>query len=341
MSPPLAFRQIVFSAPGAVSCAKTETLLNVAQPSEVIVRNRHSIISAGTELACLGGNEWWFKMPGTPGYAAVGEVVACGAAVTKVRPGDVVLTHGPHAEYFKIDTRDRYTGTCIKVPPGLDPRLAPVARLASISFAAIRVGHIELGDTVLVTGLGLIGNLAAQLAGCQGGTVIGIDLCARRRTVAEACGIAHTVDASTPDWKRTVREIAGHRRITTFIDATGVSSVVAESSALLGANGETVLLGTPRATSQGDLTDVFRGIHLPPYATYRGALEWRLPTFADEFSKHSIERNTEIILELAAAGRLNFERLITHRVRPEQAPEVYSGLRTRKDDHLGVVFDWD
>lgn len=326
--------------PGEVACATAELRLEIERPAEIIVRNRHSLISAGTELACLGGEEWWFKLPGTPGYAAVGEIVECGPAVSKVAPGDVVLTHGPHAEYFRIDTLDRYSGTCVKLPHGFDPRMAPVARMASISFAALRVTRVELGDYVLVAGLGLIGNLAAQLVACQGGVVIGIDVCDRRRALAEACGVAHTFNSATEDWKTRVRDVAGRRGVTTFIDATGLANVVADGSTVLAPHGETVLLGTPRARWDGNLTDVLRGIHLPPYATFHGALEWRFPTFADEFTKHSVERNTEIILELAAARKLDFDRLISHRLPPERAPEAYAALAGKKDEYLGVILDW-
>lgn len=333
-------RRIEFTAPGEVRCVSASAALELVQPTEIIIRNRHSLISAGTELACLSGTEWWFQLPGTPGYAAVGDVLACGASVKKVAPGDMVLTHGPHAEYYKIDTTDRYTGTCLKLPAGLDPRNAPMARLASISFAAIRMATIELGDNVLVAGLGLIGNLAAQLASAQGAVVIAVDLSAKRRAIAARCGIAHTIDSGDPGWKATAQHLAGHRGITTFIDATGLATVITAGTSLLHPRGETILLGTPRAPVQGDLTAVLRDIHLPPFATYRGALEWRLPTFADEFSKHSIERNSEILVDLAARGIISFDPLVTQRFAPENAADAYRGLQLQKEDYLGVIFDW-
>lgn len=209
MIQPPQFKRITFTRPGVVEYASMDEPLIISKPTEVIVRNLYSLVSAGTELACLSGAEWWFPLPNIPGYAAVGEVVARGTAVTKVVLGDVVLTHGPHAGYFKIDTTDRYTGTCIKLPAGLAPELAALARMASIAMTSLRVAHIELGDQVLVAGLGLVGNLAAQLAGLQGGTVIGIDLNEKRRALAQACGLAHTVDPARPDWKDVVRDITG------------------------------------------------------------------------------------------------------------------------------------
>jgi threonine dehydrogenase-like Zn-dependent dehydrogenase len=79
---------------------------------------------------------------------------------------------------------------------------------------------------------------------------------------------------------------------------------------------------------------------LPAYVELRGALEWRFPTFRTEFAKHSIERNSEIALDLIATGRIKVDPLLTTTGRPEQAAELYAGIKTSPDDHVGVIFDW-
>ena len=56
--------------------------------------------------------------------------------------------------------------------------------------------------------------------------------------------------------------------------------------------------------------------------------------------KHSLERNSRIAWWLQQTGRLQMHKLITHVVRPEDAPSVYESLATRKDEYVGVVFDW-
>jgi 2-desacetyl-2-hydroxyethyl bacteriochlorophyllide A dehydrogenase len=333
-------RRVTFAAPGQVALEVVDTVLAIESPSDVIVRNRFSLISAGTELACLSGKEPWFPLPRTPGYAAVGEVLETGGAVTKVSRGDLVYTHGPHAEYFKIDSADRYTGTCLRLPVGIQPDLALFTRMASIAITSIRVSRIELGDSVLVTGLGLVGNLAAQLAILQGAKVIGVDLSARRRACANECGVAVTVDARNPNWTEEVRRLAGLRGATTAIEATGLSSIITDTIPLMSQFGEIILLGTPRAPFETNATEIYSHIHLPGFVSIKGALEWRYPTFRNEFGKHSVERNSEIILELIASGRIRVQPLYTHRIRPEDAAEAYIGLRERKDEYIGVAFDW-
>jgi threonine dehydrogenase-like Zn-dependent dehydrogenase len=219
--------------------------------------------------------------------------------------------------------------------------LAPLTRMASIAITSLRVANIEVGDNVLVTGLGLVGNFAAQLAALQGARVIGVDLSAKRRACAQACGLAHAVDAALPDWKSAVRQIAGTRGVTTYIDATGLSAVITEACTLVAPQGETVLLGTPRAPYETNITEIYRHIHLPGFTTFKGALEWRYPTFTEEYVKHSVQRNSEIIMELVTTGKLNVRPLLTHKVKPDCAPDIYAGLLAKKDEsYLGVVFNW-
>ncbi len=334
------FKRVTFAAPGEVVLETVETEWEIGSPTEVIVRNHFSLISAGTELACLSGREPWFPLPRTPGYAAVGEVIEKGDGVTKLNRGDLVFTHGPHAEYFKIDTTDRYAGSCLKLPPGIRPDLALFTRMASIAITSLRVARIEVGDHVLVTGLGQVGNLAAQLAILQGAYVIGADLSPKRCACAQECGIGTTVDARDPDWIEQVRRLSGDRGVTTAIEATGLSAMVTKVIPLMAPFGEIILLGTPRAPFETDATEIFSHIHLPGYVSLKGALEWRFPTFKDEFVKHSVERNSAILLELIASGKIRVAPLYTHRMRPEDAAEAYAGLRDKKDEYVGVAFDW-
>jgi len=333
-------KRISFTAPGTVDVESVDGDFGPVAPKEIVVRNLYSLVSAGTELACLTGTETWFPLPRTPGYAAVGEIVAKGNSITKVNLGDQVFTHGPHAGLFKIDITDRYTGTCVKLPVGLRADHALFARIGSIAITSVRVAKIEIGDHVLVMGLGQVGNVAAQLASAQGARVIGVDLSAQRRLLAEKCGIATVLNANDADWKDQVRRIAGRRGVTTAIDATGNSEVITDIIPLVAPYGEIVLLGTPRAAFDADVTEIYSRIHLSAFVTFKGALEWRYPTFREEFVKHSVERNTEILFELIAANKILVAPLYTHKVPPEQAREVYAGLRDKKGEYVGVVFDW-
>ena len=170
---------VLFTGPDRVEVGQIDSDFLPLGDHDVLAQTHYSLISAGTELACLSGVEAWFSFPATPGYASVGEVVAAGAKVTAVAAGDIVYSMGGHCQYQRIDTANP-RALCVKVPVGMDLSQAVFTRMVCVAFTALRISTIELGDYVAVTGLGLVGNFAAQLAGLQGGRVIGLDLSERR-----------------------------------------------------------------------------------------------------------------------------------------------------------------
>ncbi len=106
--------------------------------------------------------------------------------------------------------------------------------------------------------------------------------------------------------------------------------------------GEVILLGSPRGEYDTNITEILNYVHLWPRGclTFKGAHEWRFPIHQMEGSKHSIERNTQIALQLISERRLKVRELITHVVKPERIKEAYEGLLHKKDEYLGVIVDW-
>jgi len=333
-------KKIVFQAPNEVTVKETEENLKAGK-NELIVKNHYSLISPGTELACLSGSESWFPLPSTPGYIGCGEVVETGEGIEKVKKGDMVFTYGPHAKYYTVDTTHVNEGMCIKLPEGLAADQAPFTRIASIAMTAIRNSNIELGDWVAVTGLGVVGNFAAQQAQLQGGKVIGIDINKSRIELAKKSGIKHTVNSGDADWKEQVKALTGGKGVSTYIDATGLSMVITEALDVIAMYGEALLLGSPRAPYEKNVTDVLNKVHLPNFVNLKGALEWRYPTFKNDFVKHSLERNSEVILDLIKNNQLKLDALYTHKIKPEEAPAAYNGLKTQPDKYIGVIIDWN
>jgi 2-desacetyl-2-hydroxyethyl bacteriochlorophyllide A dehydrogenase len=314
----------------------------LASPTEVLVRNMYSHISAGTELASIAGKESFFTIPDTPGYTAVGKILKTGNAIEHLEEGDMVYTYGPHAEYFKIDVTDRWHGVCVKLPEGIDPALAAFTHMAGIAMTSIRSSMIELGDPVLVTGLGTIGNLAAQLAQLQGGRVIASDVVDSRLEIAQQCGIGATVNPLKTDLGGYVKEATGDNLVSTYIDASGQAKVVEQTLDLVSLYGEVILLGSPRDPFETNLTSHLQHFHnLPWCQTMKGALEFTYPTHGTEFVKHSIERNARIILDLILNEKLIIQPLYSHRISPEEIQGAYDGLREQPETYMGVVIDWN
>lgn len=330
-------RKVVFTAPNQVELQGFDFDVAALAPHEVAIKSHYTLISPGTELACLSGIEGWARLPFTPGYAGCGEIIAIGADVRGFGPGDLVFSYTSHASHVKAGV------LVARVPEGLDPRLAVFARMAAVSITALRVSEAELGDRVAVWGLGLVGNLAAQLFTLAGCDVIGIDLSPRRRELAKHCGIRHVLDGAA-DVVAAVRDLTGGEMCSTVVEATGAPAVAARAADVAAKLGEVILVGSPRGEHTGDITALLNHIHLwqNGCVTFKGAHEWRYPTPRDPagYTKHSLERNVDILLALIAEGRLQVKPLLTHVLPPSECGAAYAGLRDRKDEYVGVVFDW-
>ena len=332
------YKKLVFTAPWTVELQEDDIDLNSVPDGMAIIKTHYSLVSAGTELACLAGTESWFQMPKVYGYCSVGEIKDVGKGVSGFKPGDIVFQYGQHAGFI---TPPVGGAVFLKIPAGLDEKLAPFARMASIAMTAIRIAEIELGDCVAVIGQGLVGIMAAQLAKLQGAKVIVADVSAKRLELSRACGIEHCFNPGQCNLKEKVMALTGGKGVSTLIDASGNPKVIVESLPLIGRLGELILLGSPRGEYQGNITDVLNVSHLcPRCVTFKGAHEWRYPVAHYEFVKHSLERNTRIIFDLMASNRLLVKPLISHVLKVEQAVQAYEGLRTKKDEYHGVLFDW-
>lgn len=331
-------RKVMFMSPFEVETVEEEFTPKPLGDQEVLVKLIYSLISPGTELAMLSGKEGWAKLPLCPGYASVSQIVECGKGVQGFQAGDVVFHYGAHCEYQVVEAKDVF----IRVPDGLDLRWVPFTRMATVAFTSIRVSDIELGDKVSVTGLGLVGNLAAQLARLQGATVIGMDLSKERLRTARECGVEYTLDSGEGLMKEQIMTLTHGKGVSTHIEATGVSKVAVDSLQYIGSQGEIIFLGSPRGEYNTDITDVLNYCHLYNLGciTFKGAHEWRYPTEPNVFVKHSLVRNSGIVFGLMQQQKLHIEPLISHVIKPEQASEAYEGLRTNKDQYNGVLFDW-
>src|SRR5579875_2045925 len=156
-------RRLMIKGPRQALIEEAEISDAPPEPHEVLLRTHYSALSPGTELAYFAGDQTLGHRPDPypfySGYAAVGEVLAAGSEAP-VAPGDLVLAHTPHQSLARFDSRRT---VCVRLPDGLAPDLAPMARLAQVGAVSLRLTQARPGDRAAVIGLGLVGNLAAQL----------------------------------------------------------------------------------------------------------------------------------------------------------------------------------
>ena len=334
-----AYQRVLITAPYEAGCVE-ETLDDSAVPDgSILVCSRYSLISTGTELACLRGVEDWFSIPGTPGYCNAGEVVGVGKGVDGFSVGDQVYTDAGHVgRYFYAV--DRHSSSLVfRVLPGVPMEFVPYMRLASIALTSTNVSDIQVGDRVLVVGLGVVGNFAAQFAQLQGAEVLCAEVSRDRVEVARQCGLRHFVDPNEEDFAEHLSSFTGGAGFDTVIEATGRTEVTSQLLPNVKRNGEWILLGTPRGEYLADLTGLLRAQHLADQnITIKGAHEVRYPTWDSPFVKHSRERNMRRIAKLLQDGRLSVAPMITEIAGPEAAGRVYRELLDHTGRKRSVLF---
>lgn len=334
----LEYRKVVFTDVNKVELQK-DTLDDQNVPAgHALLKNHYTLISTGTELACLAGYEGWFQMPAVPGYISVGEIVKLGEDTEGCAVGDVIYYFGGHSEYSIWPVKG---GCFMRVPEEIEEKYVPLVRTATMAATAIRVSEIEWGDYVAVTGQGMMGIMAAQIAHLQGATAIGIDHHDSRLEIAKKCNVDYALNSAKCDVKEEITKITNGNMINCAIEAIGNTQVLIDNIDLLAKDGEAIILGTPRTTCNTDASPIFTKVFLGDFdVKFKGAHEWSIPYEKDTFVKHSIMRNTEIAFDFMKSGRLEYKSLLTHVVKPEECADIYAELKTNKDDYMGVVFDW-
>lgn len=331
-------QQIMVVAPRQVRLVDLEIPAGGLGRTEVLVRTCVTLLSGGTEgaffqgLPIPGGEARPF--PYTTGYANVGRVMAAGPQA-RVEPGDVVFTMGAHASHVRVDTA---TQLCVRVPDDLEPEQAVFARLLIVPLATLRTARARAGDPAAVVGLGLVGNLAAQVLQAAGMTTRAVELLPARRELAARCGLADVADPGEPGAVQPEHALV--------LEATGTAGGALTAIELARLGGEVSLVGTPwRAEPSVPASDLLRSIHVR-YLTVRSGWEWQLPLHdgagrADAVHQPgSVTHSTGYAFRLLSSQQVRVRELVTHRTTPDRCQDVYTGAVDRKSAQLGVLFDW-
>ena len=335
-------REVVVTGQNQVELQTAEIDPRGLASNELLIDTEYTFISSGTELANYTGREpkvfqkgEWCEYPWRSGYANVGIVREVGADVTRAAPGDRVFTYGRHASTIQY-SQDRLVAP---VREAVDPAVVAASRMAGVAMTAIVVGEIGTNPWVVVFGLGLVGNLASQMFRIHGCRVIGVDPVAERRALAQRCGIARTVGGDADEAQAQIQEITNGNLGDITVDAVGHSGVVMQALRATASHGQIIILGTPRVSVPGDLTDLLSETHLR-WITIRGALEWCVPMYPDIGNRTSQWSKQQTIFDWMARGQLQVDPLISHRLKPEQIKQAYDGLLNEPNVYTGVVLDW-
>jgi len=348
-------------------------------PAAVLVQNRMSLISAGTErstvhtgkLSLLGKAkkrpdlvkqvmdnirkegllstihkvknklDW----PKALGYSSCGVVLESGEE-GRFHPGDLVACAGQdyasHAEVVCVPRN-----LAVKVPEGVSPREACFTTVGAIALQGVRQADVKIGENVCVIGLGLIGQLTAQILRANGCFVFGIDVSGYTVTKAKEMGIHAAETRMSPGLARAVDSFAGPH---------GFDKVLITASC---ADNDPVLLATEILRKKGVLVivgDVPVAVPREPHF-YKKELELKMATsygpgrydphyeeggqdYPYPYVRFTENRNMGVFLQMMAHGMVKVEPLITHVFDFSDALSAYELMMTKREPYIGILLTY-
>jgi len=306
---------------------------------ELQLRATRSLISTGTEMIVLQqnfepGTHWagWAVFPFRAGYSFVGRVTKVGAGVEGWKVGDRAACRYWHASEIVQPAT-----ACVRIPEGVTDEEATWFGLGKIVQIGVRAAEHKMGDVVVVIGLGPLGQLVTQYARLMGASeVIVIDTAEKRLEWAGAHGATTTLKMTAGQAVDEVKRLSGGRGADVVYDVTGHPKVFATALALPRRFGKVVLLGDAGTPSQQTLTldVVTRGINIV------GAHDGHPPDQPTDLARWSNHQMYELFLKYVARKQIRVGDLITHHFKPAQCQDAYMLLKEKRDQAMGVIFDW-
>lgn len=262
------------------------------------------------------------------GYCNSGTVVAIGNGVTEFKVGDRVASNGQHAEYVCVPKN-----LVAKILENVSDEEAAFTVIGSIGLQGIRLINPQLGETVVVIGLGLIGLIAAQLLQANGCRVIGIDFDEEKVQLArEKNIIGINPTKGTDPVKYVLEETASYGADAILITAsTKTDEVIHQAAEMSRKKGRIVLVGV---IGLGLRRDDFYKKEL----SFQVSCSYGPGRYDDDYENRGIDyplpfvrwtekRNFETVLQAIAMGRIDVKSLITEEVKLDNYKEIYGDMR--------------
>ncbi|GMU52002.1 MAG: oxidoreductase [Candidatus Xenobia bacterium] len=344
----------------------------VVRPGHVLIANTCSVISAGTERSVtrlanksllgkararpdlvrqvlrklkteglartLDQVSAKLKEPVALGYSSAGVVLAAGQGVESLKPGDRVASNGPHAGIVCVPQH-----LCARIPEEVDQVEAAFTILACIALQGVRLAELGLGESALVIGLGLVGQLTVALLKAQGCRVLGTDLAAGRARLALQMGADR---AETELEAGLIRDFTGADGFDAVLVAASTPSAAPLELAgeAVRKKGRVVVIGAvgmtlPRQSYYLKEAELVVSCSYGP-GRYDPSYEERGRDYPAAYVRWTEQRNMTAVLELMRRGQLLTRPLISRRYSVEQAEEAYKLLDEASEDCLGIVLEY-
>jgi len=286
------------------------------------------------------------NQPSTLGYSSAGIVLEISEGVTDLRPGYAVACAG--AEYaVHSDIVFVPRNLCARIPKGVTFKQAAYCTVGSIALQGLRQANPTLGETILVIGLGLVGQLLVQTLKANGCQVIGVDINEKPVELAMKFGADYAFLNNEPNLRENILSLTDGVGVdATIITTTTTSNEPIDLSAeLCRDRGRIVMLGHSK-------------MNLPRKPFYMKELEFKLTRsygpgrYDTDYEEHGIDypigyvrwterRNMEAFLKLIASKQVDVDLLTTHTFDIDQANSAYEMITgDRKEYFAGIIIEY-
>lgn len=330
-------KRIVFTKPCVAELLEKE--IDAPKAGEVQVRLAVSTISSGTERSNLIGDPnvnpntaGAVVFPKVLGYSSSGVVEAVGEGVTDLKIGDrVAMSWTTHTQVLNIDQKNVY-----KLPDNVSFHDGALLHISIFPLAAIRKCRLEIGESAIVMGLGVLGLVAIPLLKAAGAVpIIAVDPVPEKREKALSVGADYALDPFAADFADTVKEITGGGA-KVGIEVTGIGAGLDGILDCMARFGRVALLGCTR--NKEFTIDYYRKVH-GPGITLVGAHTQARPQYESSDGWWTQRDDIKTTLKLTEMGRIKLSDMIDEIHSPIEAPEVYTRLANEKSFPM-VQFDW-
>jgi len=347
----------------------------MVSPNHVLVRPFYSLISAGTETADIHTDHIvkevadnpshlqtvWnvmkktdpvstfnevrakFKDYAVLGYSGAGVIVEKDARVADLQVGQRVAYGGEgtgHGETINVGRN-----LIARVPDNVSFQEACFTTLGAIAMNSVRLAEINIGDVVAVIGLGLVGQLTAQLVRCQGGVVIAIDLDKKRVDLAKEMGADFGVVASDTSIDEVKSLTSGRGADCVIVAAASKSPKPLQDGVFMCRDrGRVIMVGAcpieiPRAEMYvKELSFMVSRAYGP--GSYDPKYEKQGVDYPISYVRWTENRNMEEFLRLISTGKVNVKSLISHEFDLDDAPKAYSTIMGNGGGSMAVVLKY-
>ena len=332
--------QVAFTAKSCVELMETP-FPEAPKENEFLIKTLVSQISTGTELTMLEANvdadSPWNQnivFPNYPGYSNVGEIIAVGEGVSTELIGKRVLTYCNHKKYCICNLNSNFH----IIPDNVESDEAVFGIIAQITLASIRCAAIKPGETAVVFGAGLIGQLVARFAKIAGAiNVVVCDVSDYRLSMLPNDNCIIGVNSQKENLEEIIKRLNDGRLADVVFETTGNQSIISSEIKYIEKNGKFIITSSPKGGSLINF-DYCSRMGITIIGAHNFAKHTSCATNLDRWTRKA---DSDYFLKLADKGLISVKNMITHKENYKNAVNMYNMLLEDRTKALAVHLYWE